>query len=196
MTDHLRATCALLAAGVMPTREGRGYVLRRIMRRAMRYAHGIGANGANGADGAVLHECLPFVAKVMASSLPTTYDIKAMARCVREEEEQFSVTLTRGLTLLQDQLAALPKDNLLLSGTMAFTLYDTYGFPLEVTRDVMRRLHARWMKRAIKSVWRSNLNAAAPIVRIMLALPHGRRIFPRQNFSVMTSSVARQRCWG
>ena len=141
MTDHLRATCALLAAGVMPTREGRGYVLRRIMRRAMRYAHGIGANGEDGANGAVLHECLPFVAKVMASSLPQTYDIKAMANCMREEEEQFAVTLKRGLSLLQDQLALLPKDNLLLSGTVAFTLYDTYGFPLEVTRDVMRRLH-------------------------------------------------------
>ena len=134
MTDHLRATCALLAAGVMPTREGRGYVLRRIMRRGMRYAYGMGA------EGAVLHECLPFVAKTMASSLPTTYDIKAMANCVHEEEEQFAKTLTRGLTLLQDKLALLPKDKPQLSGKDAFRLYDTYGFPLEVTRDVLRRM--------------------------------------------------------
>ena len=189
MTDHLRAACALLAAGVIPDREGRGYVLRRIMRRAMRYAHGIW----DGADGAVLHECLAFVAKVMASSLPQNYDIKEMTRCVREEEEQFAKTLTRGLTLLQDKLALLPKDKPQLSGKDAFRLYDTYGFPLEVTRDVMRRVGGT----VDEETYQDYMEFQAELSRKEDDLElHGRRISPRPNLSVMTRVNARQRCWG
>jgi len=132
IADHLRSTSFLIADGVMPSNEGRGYVLRRIMRRAMRHAHLLGAKDP------VMHQLVPALIKQMGEAYPELRHGQAMIEeTLKLEETRFKTTLERGLRLLDDELGGLP-DGAKLPGASAFKLYDTYGFPLDLTQDALR----------------------------------------------------------
>ncbi len=132
IADHLRASGFLIADGVLPANEGRGYVLRRIMRRAMRHAHMIGCRDP------LLHRLSPALVREMGGAFPELPRAAALIdETLRTEEERFKRTLGRGLRLLDEAEAELGADDA-LPGAVAFRLYDTYGFPLDLTRDVLR----------------------------------------------------------
>jgi alanyl-tRNA synthetase len=132
IADHLRSTSFLIADGVMPSNEGRGYVLRRIMRRAMRHAHQLGATDP------LMHRLVPALVAQMGQAYPELARAQALiGETLKLEETRFRQTLDRGLRLLDDELAKLP-EGAALPGAAAFRLYDTYGFPLDLTQDALR----------------------------------------------------------
>lgn len=132
IADHLRACSFLLAEGVLPSNEGRGYVLRRIMRRAMRHAHLIGAKDP------LMWQLAPTLIQLMGGTYPELIRAESViTENLRLEEEKFRQTLDRGLKLLNEATAGL-KPGQPLSGTVAFKLYDTFGFPLDLTQDVLK----------------------------------------------------------
>jgi alanyl-tRNA synthetase len=132
IADHLRATGFLIADGVLPSNEGRGYVLRRIMRRAMRHANMLGARDP------VLWRLVPTLVEAMGRPFPELRRAEEMiASTVRSEEERFQKTLSRGLALLNQATETLHAGDR-LDGETAFRLYDTYGFPLDLTQDALR----------------------------------------------------------
>ncbi|MGX9855318.1 alanine--tRNA ligase [Limimaricola variabilis] len=132
VADHLRSTSFLIADGVMPSNEGRGYVLRRIMRRAMRHAHLLGARDP------LMHRLVPALVNEMGAAYPELGHARALIEeTLRAEETRFRQTLERGLRLLDDELSGLP-EGAALPGQAAFKLYDTYGFPLDLTQDALR----------------------------------------------------------
>ena len=132
IADHLRATSFLIADGVMPSNEGRGYVLRRIMRRAMRHAHMLGAKDP------VMFKLVTALVRQMGGPYPELVRAESLIEeTLKLEETRFITTLDRGLRLLDDELARLP-DGADLPGAAAFKLYDTYGFPLDLTQDALR----------------------------------------------------------
>ncbi len=132
ISDHLRSSCFLIAEGVLPSNEGRGYVLRRIMRRAMRHVHLLGK------DETVMHLLVPTLVQEMGQAFPELSQSKMVIEdTLFLEEERFKETLERGLKLLDVELKKLP-DGGVLSGEIAFKLYDTYGFPLDLTQDALR----------------------------------------------------------
>ncbi|ETD91846.1 alanine--tRNA ligase [Rhodobacter capsulatus] len=132
IADHLRSTSFLIADGVMPSNDGRGYVLRRILRRAARHAHMLGAKDP------VMHKLVPALVRQMGAAYPELVRAQALIEeTLKLEETRFKVTLERGLKLLDDELAALP-EGAELPGPAAFKLYDTYGFPLDLTQDALR----------------------------------------------------------
>uniref|UniRef100_UPI0037842505 alanine--tRNA ligase n=1 Tax=Inquilinus sp. TaxID=1932117 RepID=UPI0037842505 len=132
IADHLRATSFLMADGVMPSNEGRGYVLRRIMRRAMRHAHLIGARDP------VMYKLVPALVRQMGAAYPELVRAEALiTETLKLEESRFKQTLERGLRLLEDETGRLGGGQA-LPGEVAFKLYDTYGFPLDLTQDVLR----------------------------------------------------------
>ncbi|MFC4724336.1 alanine--tRNA ligase [Glycocaulis abyssi] len=132
IADHLRATSFLIADGVTPSNEGRGYVLRRIMRRAMRHAHILGATEP------VIYTLAPVLAAEMGDAFPElNRALPVIEETLRGEEERFQRTLGRGLTLLEEAIEQLP-EGAALPGETAFKLYDTYGFPLDLTQDALR----------------------------------------------------------
>jgi alanyl-tRNA synthetase len=132
IADHLRSSSFLIADGVMPSNEGRGYVLRRIMRRAMRHAHQLGAKDP------VMHRLVSSLVAQMGQAFPElTYAKSLIQETLLLEETRFKQTLDRGLKLLDDELAGLPEDAA-LPGEAAFKLYDTFGFPLDLTQDALR----------------------------------------------------------
>jgi alanyl-tRNA synthetase len=132
IADHLRSTSFLMADGVMPSNDGRGYVLRRIMRRAMRHAHLLGAQDP------LMHRLVPALVTQMGQAYPELGQAQTMIeQTLLQEETRFRQTLDRGLKLLDDELISLPGDAA-LSGAAAFKLYDTFGFPLDLTQDALR----------------------------------------------------------
>ena len=132
IADHLRSTSFLIADGVMPGNDGRGYVLRRILRRAARHAHMLGAKDP------VMFRLVPALVRQMGAAYPELARAeKLIEETLKLEETRFKVTLERGLKLLDDELAALP-EGAELPGAAAFKLYDTYGFPLDLTQDALR----------------------------------------------------------
>jgi len=132
IADHLRTACFLIADGVMPSNEGRGYVMRRIMRRAMRYVHQLGYQDA------LMHKLVPSLVREMGEAYPELKRAEsAMISTLRLEEERFKETLGRGMRLLEQSISSLSAGGT-LSGEVAFKLYDTYGFPLDLTKDVLR----------------------------------------------------------
>lgn len=132
IADHLRSSCFLIADGVMPSNEGRGYVLRRIMRRAMNHAHQLGAREP------LIYKLLPKLVDLSGHAYPELKRAEDfISSILRQEEERFRVTLDRGLKLLSDESAVI-KNNI-LSGEVAFKLYDTYGFPLDLTEDILKK---------------------------------------------------------
>ena len=132
IADHLRSTSFLIADGVMPSNEGRGYVLRRIMRRAMRHAHMLGAQDP------VMYRLVPALVRQMGGAYPELSRAQSLIEeTLRSEETKFKQTLDRGLRLLDDELSGLA-EGAALPGAAAFKLYDTYGFPLDLTQDALR----------------------------------------------------------
>ena len=131
IADHLRATAFLIADGVLPSNEGRGYVLRRIMRRAMRHAFTLGS------DLPILYKILPTLVSEMSSEYP---ELKRANSLITEnlklEEERFSLMLKTGMKILNTEITSIK--NKKLSGEVAFKLYDTYGFPLDLTQDFLK----------------------------------------------------------
>ncbi len=132
IADHLRSTAFLIADGVMPANDGRGYVLRRIMRRAMRHAHMLGARDP------VMHRLVGELVRQMGVAYPELTRARALIEeTLKLEETRFKTTLDRGLRLLDAELTDLP-EGADLPGATAFKLYDTYGFPLDLTQDALR----------------------------------------------------------
>ncbi len=132
IADHLRSSCFLIADGVSPANEGRGYVLRRIMRRAMRHAHMLGAREPG------MHKLVGSLAGEMGSAYPELVRAQAaIESALSQEEASFQRTLGRGLALLDEATGPLAKGGV-LPGDVAFKLYDTFGFPLDLTQDVLR----------------------------------------------------------
>ncbi|MBW3616939.1 MAG: alanine--tRNA ligase [Proteobacteria bacterium] len=132
IADHLRASSFLVADGVSPSNEGRGYVLRRIMRRAMRHAWLLGAKDP------LMHRLAPTLVEQMGEAYPELRRAQpTIVETLRQEEERFRTTLGRGIGLLEEATASLPEGGV-LPGETAFKLYDTYGFPLDLTQDAVR----------------------------------------------------------
>jgi alanyl-tRNA synthetase len=141
IADHLRASSFLIADGVLPSKEGRGYVLRRIMRRAMRHAHLLGCKDP------LMWRLVPALVQQMGAAFPELLRAQPLiAETLRFEETNFKQTLERGLRLLEEQTGnygqepgpGLSKDRKILAGNVAFVLYDTFGFPLDLTEDILR----------------------------------------------------------
>ena len=132
IADHLRASSFLIADGVLPSNEGRGYVLRRIMRRAMRHAQLLGA------DSPLMWRLVPTLVREMGQAYPELSRAEPLiTETLRLEESRFRKTLERGLSILEEETRNLkPGDR--LKGATAFTLYDTYGFPLDLTQDALK----------------------------------------------------------
>lgn len=135
MADHSRATAYLIADGVLPSNEGRGYVLRRIMRRAMRHAKMLGF------EDPVLYKTAAFVLDFMSQAYPVEAGrADFVAKVVQNEEERFIQTLDHGLRILQDEIVKLEaQGQTRISGETVFKLYDTYGFPLDLTADIVEK---------------------------------------------------------
>ncbi|GAC33360.1 alanine--tRNA ligase [Paraglaciecola polaris] len=131
VADHIRSCSFLITDGVMPSNEGRGYVLRRIIRRAVRHGNKLGANGV------FFYKLVGALAQEMGDAYPELNEQRAIIeKVLRVEEEQFSRTLERGMLILNDTLAEL--DGKVVPGDVVFKLYDTYGFPADLTNDVAR----------------------------------------------------------
>jgi alanyl-tRNA synthetase len=132
IADHLRASAFLIADGVLPSNEGRGYVLRRIMRRAMRHAHKLGCKEP------MVWRLVPALTTMMGQAYPELRRAEALvSETLRLEEGRFKETLDRGLKLLEDETGKLGEGRD-LDGEFAFKLYDTFGFPLDLTQDILR----------------------------------------------------------
>ncbi len=132
IADHLRAMSFLIADGVLPSNEGRGYVLRRIMRRAMRHAYLLGMKEP------MMYKLLPQLQKEMGDAYPELYRFeKLITETIHTEEKRFGKTLDKGMKLLDEETSSL-KEGDTLNGETAFKLYDTYGFPLDLTQDALK----------------------------------------------------------
>ena len=131
IADHLRATSFLICDGVVPSNEGRGYVLRRIMRRAIRHGYKLGLNEP------FFYKLVATLGEVMGSAYAELIDKRAvLERVIRQEEEAFAATLDKGMRLLEDAIAKASGG--VIPGEAVFKLYDTYGFPLDLTADIAR----------------------------------------------------------
>ena len=132
VADHLRAASFLMADGVLPSNEGRGYVLRRIMRRAMRHAHMMGAKEP------LMYRLVPALTRQMGQAFPELNQAEALiTETLQLEENRFRALLDRGISLLKSESEGLAQ-GAALPGAVAFKLYDTYGFPLDLTQDALR----------------------------------------------------------
>ena len=132
IADHLRASSFLIADGVLPSNEGRGYVLRRIMRRGMRHAHILGCRDP------LMWRLVPTLVAKMGAAFPELIRAEALiSETLEREEGNFKRTLDRGLKLLEEETGGLGEGQE-LAGEVAFKLYDTYGFPVDLTRDILR----------------------------------------------------------
>jgi alanyl-tRNA synthetase len=132
IADHLRASSFLIADGVLPSNEGRGYVLRRIMRRAMRHAEMLGAKDP------LMWRLVPTLVREMGQAYPELHRAEGLiSETLKLEEIRFRKTLERGLAILDDASRSLKKGDM-FDGVTAFTLYDTYGFPLDLTQDALK----------------------------------------------------------
>ncbi|GEA11745.1 alanine--tRNA ligase [Alteromonas sp. KUL49] len=131
IADHIRSCSFLICDGVMPSNEGRGYVLRRIIRRAVRHGNKLGANDV------FFYKLVKALANEMGDAYPELKDqLPVVEKVLKVEEEQFSKTLARGMAMLNDTLSGLEGDT--IPGDVVFKLYDTYGFPTDLTNDVAR----------------------------------------------------------
>ena len=136
IADHLRASSFLIAEGILPSNEGRGYVLRRIMRRGMRHAHTLGSKKP------IFHKLFDVLLNEMSESYPELNRGRDLiTETLINEEEKFSSLLEKGIKILNDNLAKV-KNNI-LPGSIAFKLYDTYGFPLDLTADILKSKNIR-----------------------------------------------------
>ena len=169
IADHLRATSFLIADGVLPSNEGRGYVLRRIMRRAMRYAHQLGCREP------LMYRLVPALVREMGDAFPELKRGQALiAETLKLEETRFKTTLENGLKLLGESSATLGR-GAIFPGDVAFKLYDTFGFPLDLTEDALKprgiqvdtdafTAAMKKQKEAAKAAWKGSGDAATETV--------------------------------
>ena len=130
LADHLRSVSFLILDGVLPGNEGRAYVLRRILRRAIRHGYALGATGS------FFYRYVPYLTAVMGEAYPDLrQQADKIAAHIKKEEEQFALTLNKGMALLEGIIAKAEHE---IPGDMAFKLYDTYGFPVDLTADIAR----------------------------------------------------------
>jgi alanyl-tRNA synthetase len=135
IADHIRATSFLITDGVLPSNEGRGYVLRRIMRRAIRHGYKLGLNEP------FFYKLVQPLAEVMGGAYPELNDKRALIeKAIRQEEDSFATTLDKGMKLLDEAIARLKDktEETVIPGEVVFKLYDTYGFPIDLTADIAR----------------------------------------------------------
>ncbi len=164
IADHLRASSFLIADGVLPSNEGRGYVLRRIMRRAMRHAQLLGAREP------LMWRLVRSLVREMGQAYPELVRAEALiTETLKLEETRFRKTLERGLSILDEESRAL-KTGDRLKGETAFTLYDTYGFPLDLTQDALRTARHRGRHRRLQ---RRDGEAAREGARVVVGLGRG-----------------------
>ena len=178
IADHLRTSGFLVADGVLPANEGRGYVLRRIMRRAMRHAHLLGTSEP------LMHRLVPALIAEMGSAYPELVRAQPLIEAtLRQEETRFRQTLSNGLKLLEEAMGSLG-DGETLAGETAFKLYDTFGFPYDLTEDALR---ARGLgvdragfddamarqKAAARAAWKGSGETASDELWFDLAETHG-----------------------
>lgn len=178
IADHLRASSFLIADGVLPSNEGRGYVLRRIMRRAMRHAHLLGAKEP------LMHRLLPSLVTEMGAAYPELLRAQPLvAETLEREETKFRQTLTNGLRLLDEATAGMGEGDT-LAGDVAFKLYDTYGFPYDLTEDALRAQNIgvdragfdaamAQQKAAARAAWKGSGERASDDIWFDLAETHG-----------------------
>jgi alanyl-tRNA synthetase len=178
IADHLRASSFLIADGVLPSNEGRGYVLRRIMRRAMRHAHLLGAKDP------LMHRVLPSLVTEMGAAFPELLRAQPLiAETLEREETRFRQTLDKGLRLLSEEAGHLGAGDT-LSGDIAFKLYDTYGFPYDLTEDALRAQGVAMdragfdaamaqQKAAARAAWKGSGERASDEIWYELAETHG-----------------------
>lgn len=178
ISDHLRACSFLISDGVLPSNEGRGYVLRRIMRRAMRHAHMLGYNDL------LMHQLVPSLVTEMGHAYPSlTRAEPLITETLKLEEDRFKDMLGRGMKLLDEAVAPLKKDQR-LPGDVAFKLYDTFGFPLDLTEDALRadgrsvdvdgfKVCMEKQKAAARAAWKGSGQAATDAVWFDIREEHG-----------------------
>ena len=178
IADHLRSTSFLVADGVLPANEGRGYVLRRIMRRAMRHAHILGASEP------LMHRLVPALVAEMGAAYPELVRAQPLIEeTLRQEETRFRQTLDKGLRLLDEATASM-KPGETLAGDVAFRLYDTYGFPYDLTEDALRAQGfavdragfdsaMAEQKAAARAAWKGSGSKASEDVWFDIAEEHG-----------------------
>ena len=178
VADHLRATSFLIADGVLPSNEGRGYVLRRIMRRAMRHLHQLGCQDP------VMWRLVPALVAEMGAHYPELGRAQPLiTETLKLEETRFKETLDRGLRILNDEVAGKPAGGT-LDGATAFKLYDTFGFPLDLTQDFMRGFEwsvdldgfntaMQAQKAAARKAWSGSGDAATETIWLDLGQRHG-----------------------
>ncbi len=178
IADHLRASGFLIADGVLPANEGRGYVLRRIMRRAMRHAHIIGAAEP------LMHRLVPELVSEMGAAYPELVRAQSLIEeTLKLEETRFRQTLDKGLKLLDEATASM-KAGQTLPGEVAFKLYDTYGFPYDLTEDALRAqglgvdrggfdVAMAEQKRAARAAWKGSGEKASDDIWYDIAEEHG-----------------------
>jgi alanyl-tRNA synthetase len=178
ISDHLRSSAFLIADGVLPSNEGRGYVVRRIMRRAMRHAQIIGCNEP------LMYRLVPILVSEMGAAFPELRRAEALiTETLRLEEIRFRKTLNRGLKLLEDETKDLA-ENGILAGDVAFKLYDTYGFPFDLTQDALRskglsvdedgfKAAMEKQKSAARAAWKGSGSAATDDIWFEIREEHG-----------------------
>ncbi|NNC72234.1 MAG: alanine--tRNA ligase, partial [Sphingomonadaceae bacterium] len=178
IADHLRSTSFLIADGVLPANEGRGYVLRRIMRRAMRHAHILGA------DEPLMHRLVPSLTAEMGGAFPELVRAQPLIEeTLKLEETRFRQTLDKGLKLLDEAVGDMGEGGI-LAGETAFKLYDTYGFPYDLTEDALRErglgvdragfdaaMDAQ--REAARAAWKGSGDAASETIWFDIADEHG-----------------------
>ena len=194
IADHLRSTSFLMADGVLPSNEGRGYVLRRIMRRAMRHAHLLGASEP------LMHRLVPALVTEMGQAYPELQRGQALVQEVLEREEtQFRRTLDKGLKLLDEATGRMDEGGTLDGGT-AFKLYDTYGFPYDLTEDALRSrgitvdkegfdAAMEQQKAAARAAWKGSGQSASEEVWFDLADTQGSTEFTGYNSTTGEAEV-------
>ena len=152
IADHLRASSFLIAEGVLPSNEGRGYVLRRIMRRGMRHSHLLGSKEP------IFYNIFKTLMEEMCGNYPELKRAESLIReTLKTEEEKFLVLLERGMKILNDELNEVKK---VLPGEVAFKLYDTYGFPLDLTEDILKNKSLSVDHKKFKSLMDESRNLA------------------------------------
>ena len=152
IADHLRASSFLIAEGVLPSNEGRGYVLRRIMRRGMRHSHLLGSKKP------IFYEVFKTLLDEMSNNYPELNRAQLLIKeTLRMEEEKFLVLLDRGIKILDDEISKVDK---ILPGDVAFKLYETYGFPLDLTEDILRSKSLKFDKERFGVLMKESIELA------------------------------------
>ena len=152
IADHLRASSFLIAEGVLPSNEGRGYVLRRIMRRGMRHSHLLGSTKP------IFYNVFQTLLEEMSSNYPELDRAQSLIKeTLRMEEEKFLILLDRGIKILDEEIS---KINKILPGEVAFKLYDTYGFPLDLTEDILKNKSLKIDNKKFQSIMKESKELA------------------------------------